>query len=154
MEEKPNKLEQERETFREHVHPNLRRRMRIFLVIGFAMSLLVLWDIVNKTVSIHIALIAVLAGLLLGWFTSRIFHLSWDDDMEKVVGRIDFLGGIVLAAYILFEGSRVFLFEKFHIAVTSGTAVTFALVSSALISRVLTLRRRVLDVLKEENVIR
>lgn len=152
MPEKFNQLD--REMFKEHVHPNLRRRMRMFLAIGFVMSLLVVWDILHETVSIPIALISVLVGLLLGWLTSRIFHLSWNGDLEKVVGKIDLLGGIVLALYIIFEVSRVFLFERFvHITVATGTAITFALVSSALIGRVLALRRRVFDLLKKEKVI-
>lgn len=140
-------------SFKEHIHPRLQRRIRIFLLMGIVMFLVVAFDVVNGIITLPVALIAVTAGGLVGWFTSRIFLLTWNHDGERVVGRIDRIGWFILALYILFEIARAVLFETVvHIGTSSATAITFAIVSSALISRAMGLRGKILEILKEEKI--
>jgi|SRR5579859_3487051 len=138
--------------FMKYVHPTLQRRVRIFLVMGGVMFLVVLWDIVQGAMSIPLALIGVAVGAAVGFISSRIFHLSWDRDGQRVVGRIDTVGWIVLACYIAFEIARATLFETVIRTGFSATAITFAFVASALLARVLGLRGRILRILKEEKI--
>jgi hypothetical protein len=138
--------------FMHHVHPSLRRRIRIFLVMGGVMLLIVLWDIFQGTMSVPLAAVGIVVGAFIGFFSSRIFHLSWDKEGEKVVGRIDALGWLVLAAYVIFEIVRATLFETVIHTGFTATAIAFAFIASALIFRVVGLRGRILRILKEEQV--
>src|SRR5579863_9632818 len=99
-------------SFKHHVHPNLQRRMRIFLLIGGIAIAEVLFDIYKGSISIPFALLAIVVGGFVGYFTSRIFHLSWSHDGARVVGRIDTIGWFVLGAYLIFEVVRATVFEK------------------------------------------
>lgn len=144
----------EGKNFRQHVHPNLQKRMRIFLVIGTIALLLVAYDVWSGVIGLSIALLSVALGIVIGFITSRIFHLSWSQDGARVVGRIDRIGWFVLGAYIVFEIARTFFFQTIlGYATSQATAITFAFVSSALLSRVLGLRGRILRVLKAERVL-
>lgn len=138
--------------FQQHVHPTLQRRIRIFFVIGAISLAIVGWDIVQGTLGIPYALVSVLVGAVVGWLTSRIFHLSWEHDGQRVVGRIDKIGWFVLAAYIVFEIARSILFQDVIHTGSDATAITFAFVSSALISRMFGLRGRIVRILKEEKI--
>lgn len=117
------------------------------------MFFVVTYDVINGIITLPVALIAVTVGGFVGWFTSRIFLLTWNHDGERVVGRIDTIGWFILALYILFEIARAILFETVvHIGTSSATVITFAVVSSALISRAMGLRGRILEILQEERI--
>jgi multisubunit Na+/H+ antiporter MnhE subunit len=138
--------------FRHHVHPTLQRRIRIFFVIGALSLVFVARDIWSGTLSWQWALVGLVLGTCVGWFTSRIFHLSWAHDGQQVVGRIDRIGWMVLAAYIIFEIIRATLFTTVIHTGSDPTAITFAFVSAALISRMFGLRGRILRILTDEKV--
>lgn len=135
-----------------HIDPSLRRRIRIFLALGALMFLLVIWDIAHGAMSIPVALIGIALGTVVGFFSSRIYHLSWDKDGKHVVGRIDTVGWIVLALYIAFELARSTAFSTVFVTGYSATAVTFTFISAALIARVFGLRGRIVAILKEEKI--
>jgi hypothetical protein len=136
--------------FKHHVHPSLKRRIKIFMLIGAIMIAIMMWDIFNLTLPLTLAVISIAIGAVVGFMTSRIFHLSWSHDGQQVVGRIDAIGWIMLALYIGFEIARSVFFQDW--VPHSATAVTFAFVASALIARVLGLRGRIIDILKKEKV--
>lgn len=145
------KLEEERRVFQKHVHPKLRFRMRLFFVLGILMSFIVLRDIIERVMSIHLALLSILVGILIGWFSSRVFRFDWDGGADKVVGKVDIVGVLVLIAYTLFEITQRIIFTKFiHVPLTA--AMTFAFISFLFIGRGLGMRRRILDLLEEERV--
>ncbi|MDB5188041.1 MAG: hypothetical protein JWO50_561 [Candidatus Kaiserbacteria bacterium] len=138
--------------FKAHVHPSLQRRIRIFIVISILMLLLVAYDISQGILSFPYAIGALVVGGVVGIFTSRIFHLSWEKDGSHVVGRIDKIGWIVLALYIAFEIARSLFFQyEVHIG-DEATAITYAFVSAALLSRVFGLRGRIITILKQEQI--
>jgi hypothetical protein len=139
--------------FKHHVHPSLQRRIRLFLIIGALSLALVAYDVYNGTLSLGIAALAVVIGAVVGVITSRIFNLSWSHDGEQVVGRIDIIGWIVLVAYILFEVARSIFFTSVIHTGSDPTAITYAFVASALVSRVLGLRGRIICVLRQEKVL-
>jgi len=136
--------------FKQHVHPSLQRRIRIFFGMGGVMAAVVAYDVAQATLSIEWAFVAIIVGLFVGWFTSRILHLSWSHDGMQVVSRIDTIGWLVLAAYIIFEVVRASFFQWWM--PESATAITFAFISAALISRVFGLRGRILKILTEEKI--
>ncbi len=139
--------------FQQHVHPTLQKRIRIFLVIGGISLAVVAWDVVQGSITVPWALGSIVVGIFVGWCTSRIFHLSWEKDGQRVVGRIDTMGWIVLASYIAFEIVRSILFQDVIHTGSDATAITFAFVSSALLSRIFGLRGRIVKILKTEKIL-
>ena len=139
-------------SFKHHVHPSLQRRIRLFLIFSGVGALVVLYDIYTGTLGVGIALLALTIGCVVGFITSRIFHLSWDRDANLVIGQIDAIGWAVLAAYIVFEIVRSMLFTTVIHTGYDPNAITFAFVAAALASRVLGLRGRILNVLRSERI--
>ncbi|MES2014687.1 MAG: hypothetical protein V4437_02635 [Patescibacteria group bacterium] len=142
----------DKKSFQEHVHPKLQRRIRMFLIIGVIMLVVVVWDIWHGTMGIPLATIGMVVGAAVGFLSSRILHLSWDHDGQKVVGRIDTIGWFVLGGYIAFEIARSLFFEKVVHTGFSAAAIAFTFVATALIARVFGLRGKILEVLKEEKI--
>ncbi|MEO6536898.1 MAG: hypothetical protein ABIT47_04355 [Candidatus Paceibacterota bacterium] len=140
------------ENFSENVHPNLRRRIRIFLIIGALMLVILAANIVRGHIGLAVTCISLIIGALVGFISSRIFHLSWDKDAEVVVGSIDTIGFVVLALYIIFEVARSYVVTSVIHLSGSSTAITFAFISSALIFRVLGLRGSIIRVLNQEHI--
>jgi hypothetical protein len=139
-------------SFKHHIHPKLQKRIRIFLTIGGISLAVVAFDIYKGDISIPLAALSIVVGGVIGYYTSRIFHLSWNHDAAKVIGRIDRTGWIVLGVYIVFEIIRATAFETVIHTGANPTAITFAFVSSALLLRVLGFRGRILKILKDEKV--
>ena len=139
--------------FKHQVHPTLQRRISLYLVIGGIAFLVVARDIYGGFLSPLIALVVVIIGAFAGFLTSRIYHLSWNEDGAHVIGRIDTIGWVVLALYIIFELARTTLFKTILPTGFDPTAITFAFIASALTSRVLGLRGRILQILNEEKVL-
>jgi hypothetical protein len=117
------------------------------------MLVVVAWDVYQGTLSIPYAIAALMIGGLVGIFTSRIFHLSWEKDGNNVVGRIDMIGWIVLALYVAFEIGRSLFFQYVVHIGDEATAITYAFVAAALISRVFGLRGRIINILKREEIL-
>lgn len=131
--------------------------MRIFLIIAFCMLVIAETHVMQDHINPFIVLGSVVVGAAVGIVTTRIFHLSWDHDGQKVVGRIDKIGLAVLVLYVIFEIARSMLFEKLMPASTSAslsaaTIVGFIFIAAALISRVLALRGRMIKILREQKV--
>jgi hypothetical protein len=138
--------------FGQHVHPRLKRRIKMLMVIGGLMLVVVIYDMMTGTLGVVIGIASIIVGSVIGFFSSRIWHLSWDRNGDKVVGRIDTIGWIVLAAYVIFEIARSLFFQDV-VHLGEPTALTFAFVSAALIARIFGLRGRILKVLKDEKIL-
>ena len=138
-------------SFKHQVHTSLQRRLRIFIVMGVIIILVMVSDVVRGLLPVWIAGISLLLGSIIGLVSSRIFNLTWDKDGEQVVGKIDVIGWVVLGAYILFEVARSILVQ--HWLPAEATAITFAFIGPALITRVLSLRGRIITILKNEEVL-
>jgi hypothetical protein len=79
------------------------------------------------------------------------FHISWDKNAKKVVSRLDIFGGVVLAAYILFEIEREH-FVSLFIHGPTVAAVSFTVLAGVMIGRVLGTRGRIRTILKDQRV--
>lgn len=138
--------------FSHQVHPRLQQRIRLFMLLSVIMFVVVVSDVIHRTLSLRLALFGIAFGCVVGFITSRVYNLSWDRDGLKVVGSIDIIGWIVLILYIGFECVRATIFQSILHTASSSTAITFAFVAAALFTRVLGLRGRIIRVLKKEKV--
>lgn len=81
-------------------------RLRIYLLIFLAQIGVTIFNIFEHRIDFGIALIGVLTGTLIGAFVGRIYQLRWDEKTEKLIAKIDWIGGLVLILYIVYLFNR------------------------------------------------
>lgn len=133
----------------QHLDKKLRFRLRIYLLISLILIFILIYNIIRGALRIEYGLISILVGIIIGIASARMFHISWNHDADKVVSRLDIFGSVILILYIVLEFFRGRIIGYF----THGsevTAVTFALFAGVMFGRVLGMRGRIIDVLKEQ----
>ena len=81
----------------------------------------------------------------------RAFNVVWHEETSKAISRIDLFGGVILGAYILFALFRRWLFEHWlHGHQLSAFVICFS--SGIMLGRLITLRSRIIKVLKQNDV--
>jgi len=96
----------------------------------------ILLDLVQQRISMALALVSFLAGILLGVLMNRMYRFEWDDQAQKVIARIDWIGGVILAVYIGFTLSRNWIFGHWLQGATL-TAFGLCLTAGSRLGRVL-----------------
>lgn len=83
------------------VDRSIRLRVRIYTLIFLVMVVIVVVDgIAAGSASVLPVLACLVGGFVIGQVASRMFSLGWDKVSEKVVGRLDILGVVILLGYI------------------------------------------------------
>lgn len=78
--------------------------MRIYAVIFLVLLVVVAVELfLAAPQAVLPALAALAGGIAVGLVASRMFRLEWDRAARTVVGKLDVLGIIILAAYIVFS---------------------------------------------------
>lgn len=137
---------------KQHVDKKLSQRMKIFFFISLALIAVVIYEVIITWYNPLFAVWFELLGIVIGILVSRMFHISWDEDEQQVISRMDKLGGIILWSYILFSLSRHYLLSIF-IPTGFVFVVTFTLVSGIMIGRFLGMRYNILKILKDNNIL-
>ncbi len=140
-------LAQERLPIREHIDRRLLKRMRLFCIICLVMIGVIIIDVLRNIIGIQLAVEGIIIGIVIGIVVSRMYHLSWDEQNTKVVAQIDWVGGFILALYIIFMICRDWFFEHW---IQAATMAAFGLSISAgsMIGRVISTRRSILKTLR------
>jgi hypothetical protein len=134
-----------------HLDNRLRLRLRLYFLISLILICVVLYEIISGVVPLSFAFFGVVFGILLGIVTARMFHLSWNKDVKKIVSRLDMMGGVILVLYIIFAVFRGRIIGHFiHGSAVGGVSV--ALVTGIMLGRVLGTRGRIMQILKEQRV--
>jgi hypothetical protein len=135
----------------QHLDKSLKFRLRIYFALALLFLILFIYDLIRRELNIGYGLLGILIGTCLGIVTSRMFHISWDTDAKRVVGRLDIFGIGILIFYVIVEIFRNQIVSYF----THGkevTAVSFAILAGIMFGRVLGMRGKIIKVLKEEKV--
>lgn len=134
-----------------HLDKKLQSRLRIYFAVSLVFLILFINDLIHGAINFEYGLLGIFAGIIIGIITARMFHISWDEDANRVVGRLDIYGIIILIAYVAFALFRNQLVSYF----THGkevTGVTFAVLAGIMFGRVLGIRGKILQVLRKENL--
>lgn len=99
-----------RQQLRENLSRRLLFRLRVFVVIWLATVLVIAINVFRFDVSIGPVVTGILLGLVIGIIVSRKYRLSWDEESAQVIAQVDWVGGIILAAYILLIIGRKWIF--------------------------------------------
>jgi len=137
----------------QHVDKKILMRARIFGIISIVFVCILVFDLFKETISFAALFIAVAVGIGVGIVASRMYHLSWDHDGKKVVGRLDSLGIVVLVLYIAFAIFRQRIVGIFIHGPMLGT-VTVAVMGGLFVGQILGIRNGVKGILKAEGIIK
>jgi hypothetical protein len=114
---------------------------------------LILYDVIRHTLRIDLGLIGIAIGMIIGIFTSRMYHISWNTDVKKVVSRLDIYGIGIIILYILLEVNRGkivgYFTHDFEV-----TTIGFAVLTGIMAGRVIGTRGKILQILKEQKIFR
>jgi Kef-type K+ transport system membrane component KefB len=106
---------------------------------------------VRGALRLDLGILGFAIGIMIGIVSSRMFHISWNHDAEKVVSRFDRFGIIVLIFYILLKLSREKIINYFAQGFEVGT-IGFAVLAGIMIGRSLGTRGKILQILKEQKI--
>ena len=136
---------------RQHVDHRLRVRLRIFLIIWLVLVLVIAIDAIWQEFDIGLAFVGSLTGLLIGLFLSKMYRLDWDQETTKVVSQLDWIGRIILAAYVLFMVSRDWIFGNW-VQISDLMVFTLCFTAGTMIGRVAGTRRGIKTILQALGV--
>lgn len=141
-----------RHLIRKHVHSKLLIQLRIFFGIALVMFLIVGYDIWENILSIPLAMVGILVGLVAGFLVGKFYGIKWHEDTQKIVTRMDRLGFIVIVLYVGFSIFRRQIFGQF-IHGPALTAVTFASVGGVMTGRLMAIWEKINRILKEQKIL-
>jgi hypothetical protein len=134
-----------------HVDKKLQTRLRLYFLIASVLFIVFLYNIIRGALRWDLGIISLLIGIFIGIISSRMYHISWDKNAKKVIGRLDIYGIIILILYVVLEIFRdklvTFVTHDFEV----GT-IGFAILAGIMFGRVLGTRGKIIQVLKEQRV--
>ncbi len=144
---------QQNHTVRRHIDHRFILQLRLFSIIFLITLGLVILAIVRQTIALGLATGGILIGLVIGIVVSRMYRLSWDEQTAKVVGQIDWIGGAILAMYIVFLLGRNWIVGHW---VQADTIVAFgvSISTGSMLGRVVGARHGILKTLEALGVLK
>lgn len=130
-------------------HKRLQRNLQILAAVYSILLLITIYHLFVSPVIWWQAALCIIIGLTVGILSSRMMKIDWDKDEEKVVGRMDIYGVIILALFILFEIFRSRIVELFAGGSSAGT-LSLLLLAFTLCGRILGTAKKILTVAREQ----
>jgi hypothetical protein len=108
--------------------------------VALVVSAAIVVEVLAGRFGLAYALIGVCVGLVIGIIVSRSRHLSWDEETNSVIGRIDWIGAILLMCYLVFVFTKSY-FLGFYVQGGALFALLLGLTAGTMLGRVLATRR-------------
>ena len=119
---------------KERVSSTLKTRLILFLIISIALLALIVDDVMTGQATWWMALTAIVAGLIVGFFYGRYARVQWHESDEKVVMRYDTMGFIIIGGYIVFSFLRDWLLSDILTGAALET-ISLAIIAGLLFGR-------------------
>mgnify|MGYP000873608257 FL=1 len=135
------------------MHNRLRWQVVLYCLLGLVFLAISTYYTIQESFRLAFPLGGFFFGTIAGVIFSRICRISWDHGAKQVIGRFDGIGFSLLVAFIIFEFFRDDIVGLF----VNGSAIittSFALLSGIMAGRVIGIRGKVRDVLREQNIIK
>jgi uncharacterized membrane protein len=121
---------------RQYIEDRLIKRLRIYLIVMLVIFAVIVIEILAGRFDITFALIGVLIGLVIGIIISRSYRLSWDVETNNVIGRIDWIGAILLVCYLVFVFTKSY-FLGFYVQGGQLFALLLGITAGTMLGRIL-----------------
>jgi hypothetical protein len=137
---------------RQFVQRKLIIRLRIFFFLFF-----ILIDIIFYEISLYyISPLMAIGSLIFGFFSGLLFvrrkKIYWEEDTARVISKMDQVGIVLLVIYILFSATRHWLLHQW-LQGNQLTAFSFSFAAGAMGGRLISMRRQIVRVLREQKII-
>lgn len=130
----------------------LSRRLSVFLILTSVLLVIVIFNIFEGRISPLLAGGGFALGVTVGLLAGRMFVIFWHPETEKVVSRLDKVGFVILAFYIILEVGRKWFFGHWlHGAKLN--AFGLAILTGLLLGRLLSMAIKIRKILVAENKI-
>lgn len=136
-----------------HIDKKLQFRLKIYFTISVVMLGIVLYEFFSEKVDLPFVLIGLGLGVFIGVVVARVFLVSWHKNARKVISQLDVVGGVILVLYIalsIFRGTIVSHFVQG----SQVTGASLALVAGIMIGRVFGTGQQIVNILKEQKLLR
>ncbi len=121
------------------------RRLAIFFVIAIA---ILIYEISKNYLAGYLAICGFI-GFVIGYIVAKRMHkITWDEAADKVVGKIDRVGIIILVIYILFALTRRWIFSHW-LGGQQLSAFVLSISCGAIISQLWFIRKQIRNTLKK-----
>jgi hypothetical protein len=121
---------------RRYIEDRLIKRLRIYVIVMVVMFAVIVIEILAGRFDITFVLIGVFIGLVIGIIISRGYHLSWDVETNYVIGRIDWIGAILLVCYLVFVFTKSY-FLGFYVQGDKLFALLLGITAGTMLGRIL-----------------
>lgn len=130
----------------QYISKRLIIQMRIFTIIFIVMLGIIIYEIIFWNFSILLTFSGLLLGYVVGLVLSRRYRFNWDEETNKVIGYMDWIGAVILILYFIFTFARIFILGYlFHgaslivliICITDGSMIGRVLGTGSGIKKVL-----------------
>jgi hypothetical protein len=140
-------------SLKEHVDKidkKLVRRIRMLVIILLVMVGVLVYEILTSHINLFWVLLGIVSGLIVGLIVGRMFSIRWHEENEKVIGKLDVIGGIVLIIYLAVSIVRNWIFAHWFVGAIL-TTFTISFVTGVMLGRILSLRFNIKRVLIEQG---
>lgn len=133
------------------IDPRLIKRLRIYVIIMIIMLMVIIYEILRGSFNIAWAVGGILVGLGVGILVSRMYRLSWDDETNNVIGRIDWIGSVILVLYLIFVFTRTY-YLSYWVQGTPLIALVFSITAGTMLGRVMSTEHGIKKILTALNL--
>lgn len=124
------------------VDRKIRIKYGVYIAVFVLTLILTVIHAVNSHLPFYFPPMGVVAGSVIGLVVSRMGKMVWDESGERIISKLDFLGLVILAAYIvflIFKTTIIQHFVHFH----DISAISLAVVAGVMLGRGLMMRKTI-----------
>lgn len=129
------------------VDRRLRFRMRMYVGIFLVLVVVIGVRVLQGRVGLTPVMLGLGGGIAIGLLVGRMYRLSWDDETNTVIGRIDLLGAALLVLYLIFSLLRDRLIGSWTDRAETISAVALCVTAGGMLGRVIFMLRGVRRIL-------
>jgi hypothetical protein len=145
-------MKKDEPSVRQYLDPHIIMRLRIYMIVAIIMLIIVAYEVFQSTFSIYMALGGIIIGLIVGTLVSRMYRLSWDEKANDVIGRIDWIGGVILVLYLIFIFTRAY-YLGYWIHGAPLLAFILSITAGTMLGRVLSTRHGIDKILRAWKIL-
>lgn len=136
-----------------HIDKRIIKRIRTYMIVLLVNLVIIVFEVVHGTFNIPLAIFGIITGMVIGILVSRMYSLSWDEESNNVIDRMDWIGAVILVFYLIFLFNKTHLLEYLvhgYLLLTLSLSITVG----TMLDRILNTRRSIDKVLKASNILK
>ncbi len=130
----------------EKIDRKLVMRLRIYLIVMITIFAVIVIEVVQGRFIIQWALVGILVGLLVGTIVTRMYNLSWDEESNTVVGKMDGIGIVILVGYLIWEFTKSD-FLGYWVQGSVLSAILLGITAGSMLARLVSNKRSIEQIL-------